>query len=465
MKKIVYKAVGIMLILSLCISTAACSLIEEKGVKAAEQTIKNQPIEITAKEIKVDEEYIKGDIKIPVISKLSNKDVEERINELFENDITEFMEFNIQSAKNAYDKNKEEHEKENITSDYEVAYKNENLISIIIKQKVNEEKPYTHPTEDYYNIDLNTGKQIAFDRLFNKDEDYNELLIDYIKKEYNKKEKDLYMCLSNTKDVFYYLRDQKIIISFNPYDAEEDHFEIPFSVFKNGVNTHVQLKPYAVKVHTKKIKENKEYFEADVKIPVLSGLKDEKIQEKINQMFKKEALDFKDEIEKWAKEGAEDAKKYDYEMRPYSVYVDFEEKKNEQDLLSIYITYYEYTGGAHGMHNDITYNIDLKTGKLIELKDLFKENYDYEKVINEKIKEQIDRINKPSGENSSEDDYIYYQGFEGIRKDHSFYLKDNKLGIYFGLYEIAPYAAGIPTFEIPLSTFENGLKEDFEGCY
>ncbi|MCT4618320.1 MAG: DUF3298 and DUF4163 domain-containing protein [Marinisporobacter sp.] len=461
MKKIVYKAVGIMLILSLCISTAACSLIEQKHVKAAEQTIKNQPIEITAKEIKVDEAYIEGDIKIPVISKLSNKDAEERINELLENDITEFMEFNIQNAKKLYDTNKEEHDKENMVSDYEVTYQNENMISIVIKQKVNEEKPYTYPTEDYYNVDLNTGKQIPFNRLFDEDEDYKEVIIDYIKKEYKKKEKDLYIYLSNTKDVFYYLKDQKIVLSFNPYNAEEQPFEIPFSIFKNGVNTNVHLKPYAVKVHTKKIKETKEYLETDVKFPIISGMKDEIIQSKINQMFEKEALDFKDEIEMWAKEGVEDAKKYDYEMRPYSVYVDFEEKKNEGELLSIYTTYYEYTGGAHGMYNDIAYNIDLKTGKILELKDLFKEDYDYEKVINEKIKEQIDRINKASEENGSEDNYMYYEGFEGIRKEHSFYLKDNKLGIYFGLYEIAPYAAGIPTFEIPLSTFEKGLKEDF----
>ncbi|MCT4618322.1 MAG: hypothetical protein N4A62_02925 [Marinisporobacter sp.] len=88
-------------------------------------------------------------------------------------------------------------------------------IEITTKEiKVNEEKPYTHPTEDYYNIDLNTGKQIGIDQLFDHDENCKE-----------------------------------IILSFSPY-VEDDHFEIPFSIFENGVNTNVQLKPYAAGILT-----------------------------------------------------------------------------------------------------------------------------------------------------------------------------------------------------------------------
>lgn len=122
------------------------------------------------------------------------------------------------------------------------------------------------------------------------------------------------------------------------------------------------------------------------------------------------------------------------------------------------------TGGAHGMHDDITYNIDLKTGKLIELNDLFKENVDYKKTIDSKIKEQIKALNEDeknflikSGQ-KEEDFYPVYDGFAGIKEDQSYYLTDGKLGVYFGLYEIAPYAAGVPTFEIPFEDLKEYIK-------
>ena len=35
-----------------------------------------------------------------------------------------------------------------------------------------------------------------------------------------------------------------------------------------------------------------------------------------------------------------------------------------------------YTGGAHGLTTKVSYNYNLKTGKELKLKDLFKEGFD-----------------------------------------------------------------------------------------
>lgn len=236
---------------------------------------------------------------------------------------------------------------------------------------------------------------------------------------------------------------------------------------QHGTNKNIHINPYAVEVDTKEIKEDSQYLIQNIQIPVISGLEDKKVQNKINKMFESEAIKFRNEINKWAQDAFEEGKKYGYAMRPYIANVTFEEKKNENHILSIYTIYYQDTGGAHGMHNDIAYNIDLNTGNLIQLKDLFQEGYDYKKVIDEKIKAQIDTIGieykekKLKEGEKLENIYLPYQNFEGIDKEQSFYLKDNKLCIYFGLYEIGSYAEGIPTFEIPLLDLKEGLKEEF----
>ncbi len=56
--------------------------------------------------------------------------------------------------------------------------------------------------------------------------------------------------------------------------------------------------------------------------------------------------------------------------------------------------YYTYSGGAHGFYQDIAYNVDMRTGKFLELMDLFKDNTKYTEVIDEEIKRQIAELEK-----------------------------------------------------------------------
>ena len=45
---------------------------------------------------------------------------------------------------------------------------------------------------------------------------------------------------------------------------------------------------------------------------------------------------------------------------------------NKNNILSIPLTMYEFTGGAHGLTNIKSFNYDLATGKELKLEDLFK---------------------------------------------------------------------------------------------
>ncbi|MEG0774004.1 WG repeat-containing protein [Clostridium sp.] len=128
----------------------------------------------------------------------------------------------------------------------------------------------------------------------------------------------------------------------------------------------------------------------------------------------------------------------------YSYSGDFSVEFFKENLLVLNLNGYEYYfGAAHGMPSDVYAHINLLTGDIYELKDLFKEESNYVKVLSDIVGQQI----KNMGENS----YIFTDTYKGIRTDQPFYVDEDELNIYFQPYEIAAFAAGFPTFKIPFS--------------
>jgi hypothetical protein len=128
----------------------------------------------------------------------------------------------------------------------------------------------------------------------------------------------------------------------------------------------------------------------------------------------------------------------------YSYSGDFLVEFFKGSLLVLNLNGYEYYfGAAHGMPSDVYPHINLATGEIYELKDLFKENSNYVAVLSDIVGEQI----KNMGENS----YVFPDTYKGIREDQPFYVDEDTLSIYFQPYEIAAFAAGFPTFKIPFS--------------
>ncbi|MGX6444783.1 WG repeat-containing protein [Neobacillus sp. K501] len=121
---------------------------------------------------------------------------------------------------------------------------------------------------------------------------------------------------------------------------------------------------------------------------------------------------------------------------------DFNVSFYKKNLLVIEINGYDYPfGAAHGMPVRKYAHIDLKTGEFYQLKDLFKPSADYVKTISDIIADQIKNDEKYS--------YVFPDSFKGIQPDQPFFISENALNIYFFPYDIAPYAAGFPTFTIP----------------
>lgn len=205
-----------------------------------------------------------------------------------------------------------------------------------------------------------------------------------------------------------------------------------------------------VTITTQEIKQDKTNIAIDLKIPVISGMKNQTIQSEINWQLVEDAKNFASQIEKQADEEIPQMKKSGLVVDRYAARTSYKVTYNQNGLLSIPIMFMQYTGGAHGLEVKRAYNFDLTNGKNLTLEDLFKPGTDYKGIINAEIRKQIQANPGKyfSGQN----------GFQGIKDDQSYFLSGNALVIYFQEYEIAPYAAGCPEFKIPFTLFGNGLK-------
>ena len=188
-----------------------------------------------------------------------------------------------------------------------------------------------------------------------------------------------------------------------------------------------------INIVDKIIKEKSNYINIDVEIPQIIGLSNEEKEKDIN----KEILDWTNMWIKETKDTSEDIKP----NIPYELMARYTLTNNEE-ILSFYIDYYQFSGGAHGITTRNTYNIDSEAGNEVMLKDLFKEGYDYRTYINNEISKQISK--------HPEYYFVGKEGFNGIKEKQSFYIRDNKIIIHFPYYEIAPYVTGMPEFEIEM---------------
>ena len=167
--------------------------------------------------------------------------------------------------------------------------------------------------------------------------------------------------------------------------------------------------------------------------PKVLGIKDEKrqrhINEKIANLSQIKKIDSKKQLN-------------------YNYYGDFSIEFFKKQLLVLELSGYNYPfGAAHGMPTLIYVHVGLRDGRIYTLEELFKKNSHYIKVLSDIIENQI----KAQGPDSD----IWLNEYKGIKSDQPFFISENALNIYFYPYEIAPYAAGFPTFHIPFKEIEN----------
>ena len=193
------------------------------------------------------------------------------------------------------------------------------------------------------------------------------------------------------------------------------------------------------------IKEDHVALKVDMVFPLVQGIKDKPVEEKINQTIQKDVLNFKEMLQTESEKYLQGAKEEGWEIRKYIATIYYIVHYQKDDLLSLSVFYYSYTLGAHGHTLQHAYNFNLLNGEEILLSDILKEKKNYVDIINQEIKKQI--------ELNPQEYFSEWSVFQSISEEQPFYLIEDGIVVYFGLYEIAPYSSGIRYFEIPYSLF------------
>ena len=119
---------------------------------------------------------------------------------------------------------------------------------------------------------------------------------------------------------------------------------------------------------------------------------------------------------------------------------------NSNNFLSIVAKQYIHFGNGRPRMQKKCYVIDIEKSTIITLIDIFKNKLDYEKAI-------IAEVNKQAEEKQIE--LIGGNGLNKLSSNQQFYIKDNKLIIYFESSEIAATAVGELEFVMPFEMIGN----------
>lgn len=193
--------------------------------------------------------------------------------------------------------------------------------------------------------------------------------------------------------------------------------------------------------------------EAEIVTPKIEGLENEELMNEINDAlgenahkliaeFEKEALLLKEEYGDNAHMG---------------VGSDYIVRTDTDEYYALDVFYYNTVGSSSTVHK--FYTIDKKTGELVSLDGLFKENSDYVSVISEIVKDEMRRRNKEEEGLFWIEDDEFTDSFEEIKENQNFFInEEGNIVICFDKYEVAAGAQGTPEFEIEKELIKEILK-------
>jgi hypothetical protein len=162
-----------------------------------------------------------------------------------------------------------------------------------------------------------------------------------------------------------------------------------------------------------------------VTFPVVNGLNDLQIQNKVNEKIR-------DSIYKmiW-NEG--------FEKEPQSlVEGSYQIALNNGSVISMVLNLTFCLPDNSDLQNKVkSYTFDLRTGELYKFEDLFKRDSGYVERINKMIKQQIIERNIP-----------LLKKFKSIEKDEKFYLTPEAVVVYYPVNEYTPAEFGVLEFAV-----------------
>ena len=132
---------------------------------------------------------------------------------------------------------------------------------------------------------------------------------------------------------------------------------------------------------------------------------------------------------------------------------------NRPELLTVDLSYYAFTGGAHGNSHTEYFVFDTMTGKRLGLNDVFEQGFEerLNKLIDSRYRQMkgLSPTERLDGEKGMLfENYIHF--------NDNFALTDQGVSFFYNNYEIAAYAFGPTKIDLPYSELAGILKPRFK---
>lgn len=125
-----------------------------------------------------------------------------------------------------------------------------------------------------------------------------------------------------------------------------------------------------------------------------------------------------------------------------------------EKIASINEYFYEYTGGAHGVHGKIYKVYSLSNGERLKIEDILIDVNNLD-LIN-KVKEKLLSI-------ADEESYFNLDALS--LQENNFYITSKGLTFTWGIYEIAPYATGDSKVLFSIDEIMPYLKDEYKSIF
>ncbi|GAA0179156.1 hypothetical protein SH2C18_20760 [Clostridium sediminicola] len=180
-------------------------------------------------------------------------------------------------------------------------------------------------------------------------------------------------------------------------------------------------------------------YEFEISYPEVLNLSDKQVADKIKNIIE-ERFSLKDESIGTEGEDEEDFKQ--------TLTVTYEITQKSNDILSIKILSSNFMEGAAHPSNYLDgITFDMKTGELITLEHLFKEDGNYISALNEILNKKVDEL-----------EFKLFDEYKGIEEEQGYYLTDSRIVIFYQEGEYTPYAAGALLLEVEFEEINDILK-------
>lgn len=196
----------------------------------------------------------------------------------------------------------------------------------------------------------------------------------------------------------------------------------------------------------KTLKEEEKGYKIDIKYPEISGC-NANAKKVFNSYFRDYVLEEVSKFKKLVSE-FEGPKEFTANL-DYT----FEVKCKSERLVSVMLSGYMFSGGAHGMPQFNSTLFDLKNAKKLELKDLFLKNSKYIEKISQFC------INTLRNKEELKESFSFIEEGASPKEENFnlFFITGEGITFIFPPYQVAPYYLGTQEVFVPYASLQDVL--------